>query len=204
MARSGITTRGEAVRQRIVESTGTLARERGLANTSLDDIGDTAQVSRSQLFHYFPEGRESLLLAVLRYEAAQVLEDQDPFLHQLDSWEAWAAWRDLVVQRYAKQGSRCPMSVLISQLGSGSREASNEIVAELLGEWARLIAAGVRSMQGTGEIIGDIDPAEGASTVLAAIQGGVVLLMATGEIGHLEIALGQAIAGLGSSARNPR
>ena len=41
--------------------------------------------SKGQLFHYFPGGREDLLLAVADYEAGRVLADQQPYLGQLTS-----------------------------------------------------------------------------------------------------------------------
>ncbi|HEV3288441.1 MAG TPA: hypothetical protein VG123_05570, partial [Streptosporangiaceae bacterium] len=48
------------------------------------------------LFHYFPAGKDELLLAVAQYEADQVLEHQQPYLGCLDSWDAWQQWRDVV------------------------------------------------------------------------------------------------------------
>jgi hypothetical protein len=41
-------------------------------------------------------------------EADQVLEDQEPYLHDLTSWQAWQNWRDAVIARYDKQGVSCP------------------------------------------------------------------------------------------------
>lgn len=192
----GTTTRGAIVRQRIIKATGKLMRAQGVANTSLDDIGATAGVSRSQLFHYFPDGREQLLIAVLQYEADRVLADQDPFLHQLTSWDNWTAWRDLVIRRYKRQGKTCPMSMLISQLGAGSRDAATAVTAELLNNWKTLIEEGILTMRDQGQIDPNIDACSRASAVLAAIQGGVVMLTATGEIGHLEAALDHAIEAL--------
>ncbi|MFF5113540.1 hypothetical protein [Streptosporangium sp. NPDC000509] len=40
-----------------------------------------------------------MLLAVARFEADRVLEDQRPQLGDLTSWPAWGRWRDTVVAR---------------------------------------------------------------------------------------------------------
>jgi hypothetical protein len=69
---------------------------------SHDVIAVTA-TGKGQLFHYFPGGREELLLAVADYESERVLLDQQPYLGQLDSWAAWRSWRDTLVQRYRRQ-----------------------------------------------------------------------------------------------------
>ncbi|MFC7624159.1 hypothetical protein [Microlunatus sp. GCM10028923] len=44
------------------------------------------RTSKGQLFHYFPGGKEELLLAVARHEADRVLDDQQPHLGDLTSW----------------------------------------------------------------------------------------------------------------------
>jgi AcrR family transcriptional regulator len=50
-----------------------LMREHSAAETSLDQVLHVTATSKSQLFHYFPDGRAGLLLAVTEYEAEQVL-----------------------------------------------------------------------------------------------------------------------------------
>ena len=91
--------------------------------------------SKSQLFHYFPEGREQLLLAVARYEADLVLSDQQPQLGNLTSWAAWLAWRDTVPRPLSRsRDSSARYSALITQLGRATPGAQ-AVVAELMGQW---------------------------------------------------------------------
>ena len=94
-----LTAKGAATRDRIVAAAAAEIRERGISAVKLDDIGRRSRTGKSQLFHYFPEGKEQLLLAVAEREAEQVLEDQEPHLGQLTSWDAWAEWRDVVVEK---------------------------------------------------------------------------------------------------------
>lgn len=103
-----LTAKGEATRRRIIEGAAAEIRSRGVAETTLDDIRARTLTSKSQLFHYFPGGKEQLLLAVASHEADQVLADQQPHLGALTSWAAWQRWRDAVVERYRKQGQSCP------------------------------------------------------------------------------------------------
>jgi AcrR family transcriptional regulator len=190
-----LTAKGAATRQRIIEGAAAQIREYGVTATTLDDIRARTRTSKSQLFHYFPDGKDELLLAVARYEADRVIADQQPQLGELTSWAAWRAWRDTVVARYRGQGSRCPLDVVTSQLGR-STPGAQAVVSELMRRWQGELAAGVRHMQGVGEVDPGLDADRAAAALLAGIQGGVLILMSTGSTAHLEAALDTGIASL--------
>ncbi len=57
-----LTAKGAATRRRIVEGAAEEIREHGVSTTTLDDIRARTLTSKGQLFHYFPGGREELLL----------------------------------------------------------------------------------------------------------------------------------------------
>src|ERR1700744_4394991 len=149
-----LTSKGTATRQRIVAGAAELVRDRGAANVSLDDIRTATTTSKSQLFHYFPDGKSDLLLAVARFEAQQVLDDQQPMLSDLTSWAAWLSWRDRGVEKYRAQGPGCPLSALTSQLGLAD-PATRDVITDLYARWHRYLADGVRALVAAGEI----DPA---------------------------------------------
>ncbi|GAA1271751.1 TetR/AcrR family transcriptional regulator [Pseudonocardia aurantiaca] len=190
-----LTRKGTATRQRIVEGAAAEIRERGVIATTLDDVRARTGTSKSQLFHYFPGGKEELLLAVARHEADRVLSDQQPYLGELTSWPAWLAWRDSVVARYLGQGRRCPLNVLVSQLGRNTPGAQ-AVVSELMNQWQAEITAGVRHMQHAGAIDPQLDADRAAAALLAGIQGGVLLMLSTGSVSHLEAALDVGIDNL--------
>lgn len=62
-----------------------------------------------------------------------------------------------------------------------------------MGQWQSEIAAGVRNMQATGEISPDLDAGRTGAAIVAGIQGGVVMMMSTGDTIPLEAALDLAI-----------
>jgi AcrR family transcriptional regulator len=201
-----LTVKGEATRRRIVEGAAAEIRERGVGATTLDDVRARTRTSKSQLFHYFPDGKEELLLAVARFEADLVLADQRPQLGDLTSWRAWREWRDTVVARYRGQGQQCPLNVLISQLGR-STPGARAVVRQLLDQWQCEIATGIRDMQRQGEVAAELDADQAAAALLAGIQGGVVIMLSTGATTHLEAALDlgvQALRATGSAERRPR
>src|ERR1700739_2646925 len=79
------TARGRATRERIVGAASALVYERGVARTSLDDVIERAEVSKSQLYLYFND-RSALLREVVRHNLELVLAAQEPHLVALDSW----------------------------------------------------------------------------------------------------------------------
>ena len=190
-----LTAKGRATRQRIIDGAAAEIQEYGVAVATLDDIMARTETSKSQLFHYFPEGKEQLLLAVAEHEAQQVLDDQQPYLGELTSWAAWQRWRDAVVDRYRRQGQNCPLSVLMSEIGR-TTPGAQAVTSALMRQWHDEIAAGVRHMQSAEKVSDDLDAERVAAALLAGIQGGVGIMLATGDLSYLEAALDMGIASL--------
>ena len=190
-----LTPKGAATKARIIDGAAAEVRAQGVAATTLDDIRSRTHTSKSQLFHYFPDGKEELLLAVAQHEADRVLSDQEPFLSNLRSWAAWSAWRDVVVDRYRRQGQDCPLSAVTSQLGPASPGAQ-AVTTQLFDQWERAIADGIGEMQNRGLVRASLDAKQAAAALLAGVQGGVLILLATGQLTHLEAALDVGIANL--------
>jgi AcrR family transcriptional regulator len=190
-----LTAKGERTRLRIIQGAAAEIREYGTGVTTLDDILFRTRTSKGQLFHYFPRGKEQLLQAVVEHEAQRVLDEQQPHLSGLTSWRAWQAWRDAVVERYRQQGANCPLAVLMTELGRSTPDA-RAVTAELITRWEQHLVDGIRSMQASGRIAESVDGRRTGRALLAGIQGGVSILLWTGELAHLQAALDTGIAGL--------
>lgn len=190
-----LTAKGLATRTRIVDSAAELIRNRGAAETTLDDVRSATSTSKSQLFHYFPEGRHDLLTAVAQHEAAQVLATQQPWLDNLGTDDQWIGWRAAVIDHYTEMGSRCPLGALTSQLGKASPQARG-VVVRLYDEWESKIASGVRKRQASGLLEAEVDTQALARGILVAIQGGVVMLQATERTTYLHEGLRSSLGPL--------
>jgi AcrR family transcriptional regulator len=194
-----LTAKGAATRQRILAGAADLIRERGAANVGLDDIRAATSTSKSQLFHYFPDGKADLLLAVAHHEAEQVLADQQPMLGDLTSWRKWEAWRRRVIEKYDTQRAECPLSALFGQLGLANPD-TQRIITDLYGRWHGYLADGVRALRDSGQIDAEVDVERAATGILTSVTGGATLLQATDDITYLDVGLREAIANL----RRPR
>ncbi|MCV7028829.1 TetR/AcrR family transcriptional regulator [Mycobacterium sherrisii] len=189
------TRKGAATRRRIIEGAAEEIRTNGVVLTTLDNILARTQTSKSQLFHYFPGGREDLLLAVVQYEADLVMAEQQPYLGELTSWAGWQRWRDAVVERYRYRARCRPNAVLMSDLGRTSPDAQ-AIIAAAVRQWRGEVAKGIRNMQDQGKIDRRVDAERSAAALLAGIQGGAGMLLTIGDATFLEAAIDGAINAL--------
>lgn len=193
-----LTAKGRATRARIVAAAAAEMRENGVAETTLDDVLARSHASKSQLFHYFPEGREQLLLAVAAYEAEQVIAHQQPLLGNLTTWEAWRTWRTETVAHYRLQGELCPLNALTSHIGR-TTPGAQAVVGEMMRRWQSELRAGIVAMQDAGEVAATVDADQTAAALVAGIQGGVLMMMSTGSTANLEAAIDVVIAHLRST-----
>jgi AcrR family transcriptional regulator len=193
-----LTRKGIGTRRRIVEGAAAEIRQRGVAAVTLEDVVTRTATSKGQLFYYFPGGREELFLAVAQYEADRLLEDRRPRVGELTSWPAWLTWRDRMVDHYGGSGERCALSDLAAQ-SARNTPGARAVMTQLVAAWQARLAYGIRYMQEIGEIDPGLDAERAAAALLAGIQGGVAVLLATGSIAHLEAALDTGIENLRTS-----
>lgn len=188
-----LTARGRATRQRIIEATGEQILASGIGGTTLDTVRAATLTSKSQLFHYFPGGKAELVREVATWEGAQLLAAQQPHVEDLGSWESWSAWREALVDYYLGLGRwACPIGSLATQAAMTDPELER-VIAESMGDWRDLLAAGVRKMQVAGAVDAAADPERTAMVILAAVQGGLVMSQPLRSAWPLEAALDSAL-----------
>jgi TetR/AcrR family transcriptional repressor of nem operon len=193
-ARPSLTAKGAATRLRIVEAAAARIRTRGAAGTSIDDVRADARVSASQLYHYFSDKKE-LVRAVVAYEAAIAVAEQQPQLGSLDSIAALRTWRDAVVAQAGRRGARgwSPLGSLASELIDTDPDARAGLV-EGFGLWVEQVENGLAGMRASGALREDADARGLALGLLAALQGGLLIARLEERTSPLESALDAAIA----------
>ena len=117
MTERRLTRRGRETRDRIVAVAAELIFDRGVAETTLEDIRAAAGVSGSQVYHYFAD-KQALVRAVIDHQADAVLGIQGTHLDHLDTVPGLRAWRDLLVghQRTLQCRGGCPLGTLGAEL----------------------------------------------------------------------------------------
>jgi TetR/AcrR family transcriptional regulator, transcriptional repressor for nem operon len=190
------TAKGRVTRARIVAAAAELVRERGAAETSLDEVIARAMVSKSQLYHYF-EDKADLLRAVVAHQADRVLAAQEPQLQSLDGWVSIRAWFDrLVTLQVERQGcGGCPVGSLVPQLAETNEPARAELAGSF-DRWEGHLRQGLLGMRARGALHAAADIEALVTATMAAIQGGLVLTQARRDPAQLARALDAAYAHL--------
>jgi AcrR family transcriptional regulator len=175
-----------------VAETARLIHDQGVAGTTLDEVKAAAEVSGSQLYHYFPD-KDELVQAVIDYQADTIVTNQRHA--NLSSIKGLRAWRNMVVaavkSTQAKGG--CPLGSLGGQLAESDPEA-RALVATGFEQWATAISDGLRPLHANGQLPSDIDPDEFAVTLLATLQGGLLLAQMQQSARPLETAIDTLLA----------
>ena len=171
--RPRLTRKGEATRARIVDVAAELIFQQGVAGTTVEEVRDGAQVSSSQLYHYFDD-KPALVRAVIERQADMAIGTQERF--DLSSLDGLREWRDFVVDHNRDKGGRggCPVGSLGSALAETEPEA-RAVVAASFKRWEASIMAGLLRMHALGRLAPAADPRQLALALLAALEGGLLL-----------------------------
>jgi AcrR family transcriptional regulator len=185
--RARLTPKGERTRSRIVAAAARLIHERGVAGTTMEDVRVAAEVSGSQLYHYFTD-KDELVQAVITYQGDLIAGNQRQA--DLSSAEGLLAWRNMVVSqaKTAEAKGGCPLGSLGGQLAETDPDA-RDLIAAGFGQWSDAIGDGIRALQAAGHLPAATSPDDIAATLLAALQGGLLLAQVQRDTRPLETAL---------------
>jgi AcrR family transcriptional regulator len=169
-----------------VEEAAALIHERGVAGTTLEDVKVAAEVSGSQMYHYFPD-KDELVQAVIDYQADGIVNRQRQALSGPNGLEAWRKMVMTAAKRTQAKGG-CQLGSLVSQLAESDPEA-RALIAAGFDQWAAAIGDGLRALQAKGKLPSDVDPDDLAITLLATLQGGLLLAQTLRSTRPLETAV---------------
>jgi TetR/AcrR family transcriptional repressor of nem operon len=191
-----LTAKGAATRARIVAAAAGCMAQRGVAETSIDDVRGAANVSASQLYHYFAD-KQALTRAVIVHQTEQVVGGQEPLLTSLDSFAALQAWRDVVVamQDGGTSSHGCPLGALSSELAD-LNETARVLLTNGFARWEAALREGLVRLSERGELRAGSDPDRLALALLAALQGGLLLSQARRDTAALEAGLDAILGSL--------
>jgi TetR/AcrR family transcriptional repressor of nem operon len=188
------TERGRRTRERIVAAAAEVVAEKGAPGASLDEVGERAVASRSQLYHYFDD-KSDLLRAVAEATNDAVLGAQDELFAGLGTWAGFVRWTDVLVAVQEERGGvgGCPIANLLGQLGEWDAGIRG-VLADGFDRWEASIRAGLAAMVASGELRADADADWLAASTLASLQGGLVLAQARRDPLPLRRSLDGALA----------
>ena len=187
---------------------------RGFDGASMDEIIAEAGMSSSTVYRYFPEGKRSLVRAVI----GRVMDPVVDWIAGLAEVDELPSFEDVfvtAVERYCVFGRPFSGEADASPEAESSESSESSVAAPasdqidlMVGVWAELarqpdlrevyadgyirvrgeIARVVRQWQGRGVIAGGIDPDEAAAVIHNAAVGLIIQRTVTGELGRADAA----------------
>lgn len=182
------TAKGEHTRQRIVEAADRLIGRHGVTRVTLENVRTEANVSCSQIYHYFAD-KQALIAAVVDHQDSLSLGGES-MVGSFDSADAVRSWVQRLVegQRESQFAGGCP----IAALGAGLIDLDGATLAQLARTFRRCedgIRAGYRTMHANDDLAPNADPDALATMTLATAIGGLVLTQLNRDASPLQVAL---------------
>ena len=184
---------------------------RGFDGASMDEIVAEAGMSSSTVYRYFPEGKRSLVRAVI----GRVMDPVVDWIAGLAEVDELPSFEDVFVTAVERSWvfgrpflGEADASPEAESSESAAATAAPDQIDLMVGVWAELarqpdlrevyadgyirvrgeIARVVRQWQGRGVIAGGIDPDEAAAVIHNAAVGLIIQRTVTGELGRADAA----------------
>lgn len=187
---------------------------RGFDGASMDEIVAKAGMSSSTVYRYFPEGKRSLVRAVI----GRVMDPVVDWIAGLAEVDELPSFEDVFVtaverswvfgRPFLGEADASPEAESSESSESAAATAAPDQIDLMVGVWAELarqpdlrevyadgyvrvrgeIARVVRQWQGRGVIAGGIDPDEAAAVIHNAAVGLIIQRTVTGELGRADAA----------------
>jgi AcrR family transcriptional regulator len=177
-----LTPKGRATRERIVQAAAEVILTDGLSALNMVTVRKAAEVSGSQLAHYFAD-KQALIRAVIGRQAQVVLDfHRQPKLDGLQSFDDFERWIDLNMRylRLIGYDGTPTYHALAGQLAK-SDAATRETLAAGYWQWVALLEQALQRMKDEGVLVADADPRRLALVIVTAHQGGGTVAFAYRE-----------------------
>ena len=131
--------------------------------------------------------------AVIDHHASTIAGNQRQA--DLGSPEGLRAWRDTVITQARNSNGKggCPLGSLAGQLAE-TDPGARALIAAGFEQWSAAISDGLRRLHAAGRLPAGIDAGDLAVTILAALQGGLLLAQVQRDARPLQTAVDTLLA----------
>lgn len=172
--------KGEATRQRIIARSARLFNERGFAGCSMQDVMGATGLEKGGLYRHF-QGKEDLAAEVFRYSLARAVKVRTDHLDR--SRGAVELLRSYVAQFVATTSpirGGCPLMNTAIDADDGNpvlRGLAREGFSDWRARLSGIVSEGIRK----GEIRGKTNPRRVANTMIATLEGALMMSRLEGK-----------------------
>lgn len=165
----------QATRDRLIDAAYELARRKGFDRTSIAEVMEAADVGKGSLYHHFPD-KDSLGLAVLERDREVFMAMIDDCLAAATPMEGLDRFFTMALEKHleAEFVGGCLWGNTALEM-SDSNPAYARLVTAVFDEWIGKLADTIRAGQDRGMIRADFPATDLARSVVATIEGGIML-----------------------------
>jgi TetR/AcrR family transcriptional repressor of nem operon len=180
---------GTQTKETILREATRLVEQRGFTATSLNDLFLAAGIKKGAFYHHFP-AKDDLGLAILERTRTAFLDWLDGLLAAPTPLEGLHSFFAAALGLHRKRGfvGGCLFGNTALEMSDVSRQYA-DVVERVFQEWCGRIEEVVRAAQESGQIRNDISAGDLAQTVVATIEGGIMLSRLKKEEGPLKTCL---------------
>lgn len=160
---------------RLLDAASRLARRRGFDRTSVNDVIAASGVKKGSFFHHFPD-KDSLGLAVLERDRIRFMEMIDTCLAAPTPLDGLDRFLAQALRKHRQTGfiGGCLWGNTALEM-SDSNPVFAGRVARVFADWTGKLARTIRAGQQRGQVRGDLPAGALARTMVAAVEGGIML-----------------------------
>ncbi|MGF6886167.1 TetR/AcrR family transcriptional repressor of lmrAB and yxaGH operons [Nocardia sp. GAS34] len=168
-------------RDRLIEGAVELMRRNGVAGTGIAQLLECSGVSRRSVYLNFPSGKSELIAEATRTVGQAYSAVMRTMLAGADLAscvaQVPAIWREMVIASDFTAGC----AIVAAALGRSEAPAAADAAGETFAEWEGIVAERLRAERVDPELALSL-----ATTVVAAVEGAVVMSLATRSAAPLE------------------
>lgn len=167
-------SKGDITRQRIIEQAAPIFNQKGFSGCSMQDVMQATGLEKGGLYRHFAS-KEELAAAAFRYSVKLALGFR---LEGLDRLEGARAKLDWMIRRFVEGpgplAGGCPLLNTAVDSDDGN-PVLRKLARRAFAAWKRRVAAIVAKGIEEGEFRRGLRPDQLAETIVAALEGGLVL-----------------------------
>lgn len=167
--------KGDQTRERLLQQAIELMQQKGFGAMSVSALLFAAGIKKGTLYYHFP-GKDDLGMAVLARVKEKFFALLDEAFAHPSPLAGLESFFDSVLERHRAKGfvGGCLFGNTALEM-SDSESPYNAFVRQVFAEWTEKIRDVVQRGQQTGEIASGRSAAELAQTVVATIEGGIMM-----------------------------
>lgn len=168
-------SKGEATREKILETAADLIHRKGFGATSINDLLGATGLKKGSLYFHFP-GKDALGLAILEKARAGFLAFLDAALSGATPGERLDNFFNKVMKTHKGRGfiGGCIFGNIALEMGDTESRFAG-FIEKVFEEWVERLRTVVAAAQDSEEVRSDLPADVLAGHMVAAIEGGIML-----------------------------